>query len=491
MSSSKENIVFAALDIGSSNVKLALYHPAGSSRIIHAGSIENAFIYRPGGVVLSDFTKTLDACFSLFANLASQIKELKPLKLYLGICSHVSSLLEWDKDNGRVKENLFPVWMDSSCKDALGEFRDLMTSEIIQGSTGTFIPPGTNWLLTKLLGKKDRQVHGKSVYVQAGDAVFAVLTGSLFTHFSSQVSMVHQYDKHYAAGVVDYLGLETGCFPAIAGHTFFPVLESFKTRFSFPAETFILPSMADFYAAFEGLRLEPNEAFILGNTSEIAGHFSSSMHATHPSFMHTAVGNGFIRYGSTSSGGNTINWFLKNILNRPVNDQVLSKLTGKAMRTDPALCPLFLPYLDGERAPFWNSSMTGTFSGLRGFHTREHLFRAILESVAFARRQLLEKLEGVQSKGIKFGGGSSSNTLWNTIRASVLNKPLLVSSEKELSLLGVLDTMITQSGLAGKIDRPVVDFLPVMPDNELVKLYETRYRDFLSLQNKLYNDIDE
>ena len=42
---------------------------------------------------------------------------------------------------------------------------------------------------------------------------------------------------------------------------------------------------------------------------------------------------------------------------------------------------IFLPYLAGERAPIWDPQARGVFFGLTLNHKREHLARAVLESV--------------------------------------------------------------------------------------------------------------
>ncbi len=42
---------------------------------------------------------------------------------------------------------------------------------------------------------------------------------------------------------------------------------------------------------------------------------------------------------------------------------------------------LFLPFLSGERAPFWNPNARGTFFGISLRHKREHFIRAVLEGV--------------------------------------------------------------------------------------------------------------
>ena len=51
---------------------------------------------------------------------------------------------------------------------------------------------------------------------------------------------------------------------------------------------------------------------------------------------------------------------------------------------------IYLPYLLGERTPIWDSAARGAFIGLSARHTRAHLYRAILEGVAYAFRQIAE-----------------------------------------------------------------------------------------------------
>ena len=117
----------------------------------------------------------------------------------------------------------------------------------------------------------------------------------------------------------------------------------------------------------------------------------------------------------------------------------MNELTAEALpRLQPEHTPIILPYLQGERAPLWNSKLTASILELKSAHTEVHLFRAILESISFARRQCFDEIGINDLHVIKIAGGSSKNPLWNTIRASVLNKPIAVADEKELSMAGLI-----------------------------------------------------
>jgi xylulokinase len=54
---------------------------------------------------------------------------------------------------------------------------------------------------------------------------------------------------------------------------------------------------------------------------------------------------------------------------------------------------LFLPFLAGERGPWWNASLTGSWSGMRPEHTAADLYRAAVEGVFFSLHSLQVSLQ--------------------------------------------------------------------------------------------------
>lgn len=89
---------------------------------------------------------------------------------------------------------------------------------------------------------------------------------------------------------------------------------------------------------------------------------------------------------------------------------------------------IFLPYLMGERSPWWNPNARGVFFGLALGHRRRHLIRAVLEGVCFNLRIILEAFEeqGVNIENIRVIGGGAKGRLWRDMMASVYGKPILV-----------------------------------------------------------------
>jgi xylulokinase len=100
---------------------------------------------------------------------------------------------------------------------------------------------------------------------------------------------------------------------------------------------------------------------------------------------------------------------------------------------------VFLPYLMGERSPIWDGKASGAFVGLSLFHTRAHLYRAVLEGVAFALRHNMEagtNAETPLDAELIVVGGAAKSDLWVQIIADVTGRPVLTVAEEVEAAMG-------------------------------------------------------
>lgn len=482
MTEAETNAAFAALDIGTSQVKLGVYCAAISDQIIQLGNLPNELIQGAEGEVLADYQVIRERSFRLLHSLGVFLRQHNVGKVCLGICGHVSSLAAWNRQTGAPPQHPFPVWLDTSSRGSLEEYKTVMGEGKSRHIIGTFLPAGTNWLFTKLLHQKKSGFPGNSIFLQAGDGIFHELCGRFRTHFSSQISMVNLHRRAYAPELLQHLGLDASSLPPISDAPCH-MLQSHGVMFGLPAQTLVFPAMADLYTSLYGLQLRDREGFMLANTSEQAGIFYENRPEPATNFLHIAFDNGFVNYGSTNTGGNLVNWFIQSILRKTPTARVLNELTAQAATIAPEDTPVILPYLQGERAPLWNSLLTASILELNGSHTDAHLFRAILESVACARRQCFEEL-GMHAIGlVKLAGGASGNDLWNRIRAAALNKPLAVSDEKELAIAGLMHYLLKL--FPSSIIPPANRFPLIQPDTGLAESYNLKYQKFMRYQKLL------
>lgn len=89
---------------------------------------------------------------------------------------------------------------------------------------------------------------------------------------------------------------------------------------------------------------------------------------------------------------------------------------------------LALPYFSGERTPISDPHARGVIVGLTLSHTRAHIYRALLESVAYGVRHNLETLaeSNVPTAALTAIGGGTKNPVWMQIFSDVLGREITV-----------------------------------------------------------------
>jgi xylulokinase len=100
--------------------------------------------------------------------------------------------------------------------------------------------------------------------------------------------------------------------------------------------------------------------------------------------------------------------------------QLLSDQAGEVSPGSDGL--VALPYFAGERTPIWDPLARGTIIGLTLSHTRKHVYRALLEGVAYGLRNNLEVMEeaGAKLKRIIAAGGGTKSRVWLQIVSDVI-----------------------------------------------------------------------
>jgi xylulokinase len=101
----------------------------------------------------------------------------------------------------------------------------------------------------------------------------------------------------------------------------------------------------------------------------------------------------------------------------------LLKLVAQLTETERANCPLFMPYLSGERTPHNDADASGVFVGLRPSHQAAHLCYSVIEGVSFG---LLDGLNALRKAGgtaqeLQLVGGGARSALWAQLLSNVLN----------------------------------------------------------------------
>jgi xylulokinase len=181
--------------------------------------------------------------------------------------------------------------------------------------------------------------------------------------------------------------------------------------------------------------------------------------------------------GCMATSGSLIRWF-QQLTSAPD----LAQLDDAAAQVPPGeiLC---LPYFLGEKSPVHDPRLRGAFLGLHLGHRQEHLFRSILEAIAFGFRQHIDIFNsmGIDCRNVVVTNGGSKSNLWKQIHADVLQMPLSPVVNHPGGALGAAFAGALGVGLLHnwtEIERYVHLDDPVIPNSQLARVYNDAYEEW-------------
>jgi sugar (pentulose or hexulose) kinase len=191
---------------------------------------------------------------------------------------------------------------------------------------------------------------------------------------------------------------------------------------------------------------QPGQAYLNLGTAVVAGTMSER-YAWHRAFrtLIGAVPGTYAMETLLQGGTYTVNWFLERIamLDAPslgLGLRDVDLLEAAATRLGPGAEGLLLvPYLASAQTPYWDPAARGILFGLAGHHGKEHIFRAVIEGIAFEQRLAFEEMEPQLDRPIEVlltTGGGSRSSLWRQIVADVTGKTVVACREVETTSLG-------------------------------------------------------
>ena len=99
---------------------------------------------------------------------------------------------------------------------------------------------------------------------------------------------------------------------------------------------------------------------------------------------------------------------------------------------------LFLPYLEGERAPRWDSRLRGAVVGLTAQTGPEHLARAVVEGTALGLAHVASGLRqaGARLDVLVCAGAPARSELWCCLKAAALGTDAEIPEDPDLAAFG-------------------------------------------------------
>jgi len=319
------------------------------------------------------------------------------------------------------------IWADQRSVAEANLISERCGDDTIYQRTGHRVSPA--YLAAKILWVKHHQpdlYRQTSKFLCAKDYIVLKLTGCAVTDYSdaSGSNVFDLIPRAWSADLLDKIGVDVDVLPEIHPSTDVvgQVTREASEATGLTEGTPVVLGGGDGACAATGSGvIAPGDAYCyIGSSSWIS--FASEQPLLDPQQRTTTFHHLHPRLltpmGTMQAAGGARDWLLRQI--GSVADEEISQV---ALGSNGLI---FLPYLIGERSPWWNPKARGAFVGLTMSHARAEMARAVLEGVAFNLRLILDALEsqGAAIPAIRLIGGGAQSPLWRQILADVFARPV-------------------------------------------------------------------
>ena len=480
-----------AIDQGTTSTRFIVFDRTG--RIVSVAQKEHEQIYPKPGWVEHDPAEIWRRTEDVIAE-AMSAKGLRPADLAsIGITNQRETTLVWNKKTGEPVYNAI-VWQDTRVGDMLPALSAHGGQDRYRAKTG--LP-----LSTYFSGLKIRwileNVEGARAAAEAGDLLFGNIDCFLVWHLTggakggihitdvtnaSRTQLMDLSTLQWDDQILADFGIPKGMLPKICassevyGKAVLPAIKDVP----------IAGILGDQQAALFGQAcFKPGEAkntygtgsFLLMNTGEKLVPSKCGLLTT----LAYKMGNKPAVYaleGSIAITGALVQWLRDNlgIIEKSADVEPLARTVNDNGGV------YFVPAFSGLFAPYWKESARGVIVGLTRYANKGHLARAVLESVAYQVREVVDAMEkdsGIELANLRTDGGMVVNHLLMQFQANILNKPVVRPVVLETTALGAAYAGGLAVGYYKDVDELVANWAedhrwkPSMDEKKREELYKT------------------
>lgn len=350
-----------------------------------------------------------------------------------------------------------------------------------------------NYTLAKLLWLKKHQpeIYENAAYVvQCKDYIAYRMSGVIATDHTD-AAYTQTYDLKtgtYSNEMLAAAGIRKDILPRIvtSDTVLGPLLPAAAAECGLLAGTPVVMGAGDGSAATIGAGcVQEGQAYLcLGSSSWLMATsdrflFDPQMRTqTEP---HVVPGK-FAYGGTMQTGGLSYEWAKDNLTSAEFSYRDLEILLQQSQPG--AKGCMFLPYLMGERCPWWDPHANGSFLGLRLNTSKADMLRAVLEGVAMNLNVIWNVVKQSIRPDVMYviGGGGLGDTFMQ-IFADVFQVPVAVlANTRECNAMGAAVIAGMGAGLFNRDYSITEQFICVekrfQPDPQLTPMYEQKQQLF-------------
>jgi len=431
-----------ALDQGTTSSRCVLFDHQGN--ICSMAQKEFRQIYPEPGWVEHDPMEIWSSQLAVAAEAISKIGATGTEIAAIGITNQRETTVVWNRHTGLPVYNAI-VWQCRRTAGCIEKLKEDGLSEYVHNTTGLipdayFSASKVAWILDNVEGAREEAEAGNLMFGTIDTWLIWNLTkGTVHVTDYTNASRTMMYNIHdlcWDEKILEYFHIPKSMLPKVCPSSYvYGYTETSVLGGSIPITGAAGDQQAALFgqcgfSAGEVKNTYGTGCFLLMNTGEKAVTSENGLLTTI-----AANAEGKIQYvleGSVFVAGAGIQWLRDEM--RMIKNAAQSEEYAMSVKDTNGV--YVVPAFTGLGAPYWNQYARGT---IVGGCSKEHFIRAVLESMAYQTKDILEvmkKESGVDITGLKVDGGASMNNFLMQFQADILDVEVLRPECVETTALG-------------------------------------------------------
>jgi len=484
-------MLFLAYDIGTSALKSSLADERGEIVSFaeykyprtgeHSDTEQNPELWWEGVQL------TTNELFSRNPEFAGQVEAI-------GAGGHMLGCLPVDSTGTPLRNAMLHSDTRAVCEEA--EIAAAVGRSEIYQRTGNTL--GTQSTLAKIMWLKENEpaVYARTAkFLQSKDYITAKLTGNIDTGDYSDGAHAQLMDVKTKQPITDIfaeLGVDSGKIQIfrrgtdIAGKLSDEAARALGLRSGIP----VITGGGDGACASAGSGITEGEMYCsLGTTAWLSYNSNEPVLDSNARVFNIPAldGESVGVFGTMQAAGKCVEWASE--LFGVLDVSEFDRIAADAPEGSGGL--VFLPYLEGERSPIFDSNARGVYFRIGAEHSKSYFLRATLEGVTFALRSILDVYRETREVGdIRIIGGGGGSSLWRQVMADVWNVRTWAASAKASALTsrGIALAAAVGVGVYKNLSEVSATLFPAgqsEPREDYTKVYNERYYSFTELYKRI------
>lgn len=478
------------IDLGTSSLKGLLMNKLGEV-VAFAGS-DYPLLHHKKGYSEQNPEEWVKACEVVFRELSEKVADFNKELEGIAISGQMHGLVTLDKDCNIVRPAI--LWNDtrttSECERIMEGFGERLIEITKNKALEGFTLPKILWMK-----EKEPELWEKTAHIMLPkDYLMFRLTGELATDYSDAAGtlLLDVAAKKWSAEILKKYDIDERILPKLFNSIdcVGKVKEEYKKTFGFEKEIKVMGGGADNACAAVGSGIVSDGLGMVSiGTSGVFLSYEDKVHSNYKGRLHLfnhGIPDACYSMGVTLAAGHSLNWFKETFATNESFEELLSDI-DKIPAGSAGL--LFAPYIVGERTPYADSKVRGSFVRIDTTHTRAHFARAVLEGITFSLRdskELMTELSAKKFDRILSVGGGSKNKDWLQMQADIFDTEIITLTTEQGPGLGAAMMAAVGAGWYRDLKECAKVFVHYKKGASPVKENVEKYNEVYDSYKKIY-----